>query len=102
MEWIKQKKNSLFNVQTNNSKGYEPVFDGDCLNVNYKKSKTRRGRVAHQMSHTITCNENEQVVVLGNLFSSNHEAGRIVDGGGISPCVKENHGTVIMVVIWDE
>ena len=72
---------SLFNIRTNNSKGYEPVYDGDSLNINYMDSKTRRGRVAHQISHTITCNENEQVIVLGNTSPSNHEATRIVDGG---------------------
>lgn len=92
---------SLFNIRTNNSKGYEPVYDGDSLNINYMDSKTRRDRVAHQISHTITCNENEQVIVLGN-YHNGHEASRIVDGGGIAPCVKENHGTITAVVIWDE
>ena len=71
---------SLFNVKTNNAKGYEPVYDGDSLNINYMDSKTRRGRVQHGLSHTITCNENEQVIVLGN-YHNGHEASRIVDGG---------------------
>lgn len=40
-----------------------------------------------------------QIIVLGNLFPSEHEAGRIVSRGGVSPTVKENHGTVIGVVV---
>ena len=42
--------------------------------------------------------ETNQIIVLGNLFPSEHEAGRIVSRGG-SPTIKENHGTVIGVVV---
>ena len=43
--------------------------------------------------------ETNQIIVLGNYHKSNHDASRIVDTGGVSPTVKENHGTVIGVVV---
>lgn len=39
-----------------------------------------------------------KVITIGNYMNSNHDASRIVDGGGIAPCVKENHGTVTAIV----
>ena len=39
-----------------------------------------------------------KVIVLGNYMKSNHDASRIVSGGGIAPCVKENHGTVTAII----
>ena len=40
-----------------------------------------------------------KVIVIGNYMNSNHDASRIVSGGGIAPCVKENHGTVTAVLV---
>lgn len=37
---------------------------------------------------------NNRVVVIGNYMPSNHDASRVVDSNGLSPTVKENHGTV--------
>lgn len=42
---------------------------------------------------------NNEIIVLGNYMNSNYDASRIVDRGGIAPCVKENHGTVTAVVV---
>ena len=39
-----------------------------------------------------------EISVVGNYMPSNHDASRIVDENGISPCVKENHGTVTGVL----
>ena len=37
------------------------------------------------------------IKVVGNYMPSNHDASRIVYKEGISPTVKENHGTVTAV-----
>ena len=39
-------------------------------------------------------NSEARVEVIGNYSPSGHDASRIVDGNGIAPTVKENHGTV--------
>lgn len=39
-----------------------------------------------------------EIKVIGNYMPSGHEAGRIVDEDGISPTIKENHGTVTAVL----
>ena len=44
-----------------------------------------------------------EIIILGNYMFSNHDASRIVSvGGGVAPCVKENHGTVTAVLICDK
>lgn len=35
-------------------KGYAEAYEGDCVNLAYPNSKTRRGRVGHQVCKTIT------------------------------------------------
>lgn len=79
-------------------KGYDEAVDGDSVNLQYPDSKTRRGRVGHQVSQTLMANDSMGVVegikVIGNYMPSNHDASRIVDSNGLAPTVKENHGTV--------
>ena len=41
---------------------------------------------------------NNKIRVVGNYMPSGHEAGRIVDEEGISPTIKENHGTITSVL----
>lgn len=41
-------------VRTNNSKGYDIAEIGDSINLSYPGSKTRRGRVGHNVAQTIT------------------------------------------------
>lgn len=55
------KDNSII-VKENNSTGYDVAVEGDCINVNQPNSKTRRGRVGHQVSQTLTTQQ-ELVVV---------------------------------------
>lgn len=40
----------------------------------------------------------EKIIILGNYQPSDHDASRVVSGGGIAPTVKENHGTVTATV----
>lgn len=42
-------------VKQATKKGYIEAVDGDGLSLAFPGSKTRRGRVIHQKSHTITC-----------------------------------------------
>lgn len=84
-------------IKTANSAGYDVAEDGDSINLSYPDSETRRGRVGHSKAQTIMCNDSQGIVVLGNRYESGHEAGRIVGDGGVSPTVKENHGTVTSV-----
>lgn len=44
----------------------------------------------------------DKIKVVGNYMPSGHDTSRIVDGDGIAPTVKENHGTVTAVAIVDE
>jgi DNA (cytosine-5)-methyltransferase 1 len=46
-----------------NKKGFEEAYIGDCIDISYPKSKSRRGRVQRGISQTITCNPNLYVVV---------------------------------------
>ena len=39
-----------------------------------------------------------KIQVIGNYMPSGHNASRIVDGNGLAPTVKENHGTVTSVL----
>lgn len=43
-------------IQTNNKKGYDILIDGDAIDISYPSSTTRRGRVGHGVSKTITTN----------------------------------------------
>jgi len=83
-------------------RGYDEAIDGDAINLSYPNSKTRRGRVGHQVSQTLQCNDSmgvvEEIKVIENYMPSNHNASRIVDSNGLAPTVKENHGTVTAVI----
>ena len=43
--------------------GYAIATDGDSINLEQPNSKTRRGRVGHQIAQTLTCSCNQGVVV---------------------------------------
>jgi DNA (cytosine-5)-methyltransferase 1 len=43
-------------------------------------------------------NKEAKINVVGNYSPSGHDASRIVDGDGLAPTVKENHGTVTATV----
>ena len=73
--------------------------------MSYPYSNKKRGRVGHGVAQTLdtTCRQatlvkTNKIMVEGNCFPSKHEAGRIVSENGISPTIKENHGTVTAVM----
>lgn len=45
-------------------KGYKEAYDGDSVNLEHPKSKTRRGRVGKQVAQTLTTQCNQGVVVI--------------------------------------
>lgn len=47
-------------------KGYDEAVEGDSINLSYPESKTRRGRVGHQVSQTIQCND-----MIGGVVNNN-------------------------------
>ena len=50
-----QEEKILVNNAT--KKGYDEATEGDSINISFPTSKTRRGRVGHQLSQTIQCND---------------------------------------------
>lgn len=49
-------------IKNATKKGYDEAIVGDSVNLSYPNSKTRRGRVGHQISQTIQCNDNIGVI----------------------------------------
>lgn len=43
--------------------GYSIAYDGDSINFEQPNSKTRRGRVGHQICQTLTCSCNQGVII---------------------------------------
>lgn len=52
----------LLKIKNATKKGYDEAIDGDSVNLQYPDSNTRRGRVGHQVSQTIQCNDSMGVV----------------------------------------
>lgn len=50
-------------IKTANTAGYDLAKDGDGIDLAYPKSTTRRGRVGHGLSKTITTSDNMAVVI---------------------------------------
>lgn len=95
----------MIDVINATKKGYDTATEGDSINMSYPYSNKKRGRVGHGVAQTLdtgcrqaTLVQTNKIMVEGNCFPSNHEAGRIVSENGISPTIKENHGTVTAVV----
>lgn len=72
-------------------KGYSEAYEGDSVSLDQPNSKTRRGRVGHQMANTLTCACNQGVVMQEpyNLYpnSGNPQAGRVYNAERISPAM---------------
>ena len=49
-------------IKNSTKKGYDEATDGDSINLQYPDSKTRRGRVGHQVSQTLMANDSMGVV----------------------------------------
>lgn len=61
------KKDGKLFIHTNNKTGFEEVKNGDSIDVERPKSKTRRGRVGHQIVKTITTSPTKAVYINGKL-----------------------------------
>ena len=57
------KNNEKLNIKEATKKGYAEAYDGDSVYLGFPNSKTRRGRVGHQISQTLQCDGNMGVVV---------------------------------------
>ncbi len=49
-------------IKNANKKGYDEATEGDSINLQHPNSKTRRGRVGHQVAQTIMSNDSIGVV----------------------------------------
>lgn len=63
-----------------------------------------RPKTGDEIASTLRANgvfapTDNSIIVVGNLFPSGHEAGRILDTNGIAPTVKEIHGTGITILL---
>lgn len=54
-------------IQANTSKDYEEVENGDCINLTFSDSKTRRGRVGKQCSQTLQTSGNMATYYQGRI-----------------------------------
>ena len=75
-------------INANTKQGYEIAEPGDSINFSVPTSKTRRGRVGKGTAQTLdtACNQGVLTVV-GNVYKSGGQAGKIYDAEGISPVV---------------
>ena len=48
-----------------NKAGFQKAYEGDCINIAYPHSETKRGRVGTQMAQTLMCNDTLAVVTEG-------------------------------------
>lgn len=87
-------------IKENTSKGYEKAYEGDSINLEQPNSKTRRGRVGHQMANTLTCSCNQGVVepkVINPLAGKSdfgwHFEQEVYDEKGIARAVKAGGGS---------
>ncbi len=53
---------SFIAVKNATKKGYDEATEGDSINLSFPDSTTRRGRVGHQVSQTLQCNNSIGVV----------------------------------------
>lgn len=93
-------------IKNATQKGYDEAIDGDAINLSYPDSKTRRGRVGHQVSQTIQCNDSMGVVLKSKdirlkslVDKTKFEEGKVLNmdlynqttNENISQCLTEPH-----------
>src|SRR5699024_9502716 len=77
-------------------KGYSEANEGDSVNYQYPDSETRRGRVGKQVANTLEASgvnqgaviRNEEIDVVGNIYKSQGQAGKVYTTNGLSPTVQ--------------
>ena len=89
--------NDYIKIREATKQGYA-ITIGDSVNLEQLNSKTRRGRVDHQIVQTLTtsCNQGivikgddsiNKVVTIGQASSKNSQAGKIYSSNGLFPTV---------------
>ena len=58
-------QDSFIKVAVPNRAGFQKAYEGDCINIAYPHSATKRGRVGHQIAQTLMCNDTLAVVTEG-------------------------------------
>lgn len=58
-----KKENGVIRVKSATLRGFETAKIYDCIALSYPTSKTKRGRVGHGVSNTLTCHDVQTVVV---------------------------------------
>ena len=53
---------NFIKIKNANSKGYDEATEGDSINLQFPSSKTRRGRVGHEVSQTLQTSDSMGVV----------------------------------------
>lgn len=57
-------------IKNATKKGYDEAVDGDSVNLAYPNSRTRRGRVGHQIAQTLTAADNMAVLETPYIVAS--------------------------------
>ena len=91
--------NDHIRVREATKQGYAIGIDGDSINLEHPNSKTRRGRIGHQIAQTLTCSCNQGVIIevnkiirLGNIYPSKGQNGEIYHEDGLSPTISSGQG----------
>mgnify|MGYP000464756164 FL=1 len=56
-------------IKENTKKGYKMAYEGDSIDLGYAGMNTRRGRVGHQVAHTLTTGSTQGTVHFVDLDS---------------------------------
>lgn len=92
-------------IKNATKKGYQEAYEGDSVNIAYPKSETRRGRVGHQVSQTLQCNNGMGVIASNNtrlhnlVANTKFEKGKVLNmdlynqttNENLSQCLTEPH-----------
>lgn len=97
-------------VREATKQGYAIAIGGDSINLEQPNSKTRRGRVGHQIANTLTTSCNQGVVIdmneiirCGQVSNKGSQAGMVYDSEGLFPTVCAcTHGYAIGNILDDK
>lgn len=87
-----QEMTAVMEIKEATKKGYSEAEQGDSINIEQPNSKTRRGRAGKGVANTITTSCNQAVIegidVIGNIYKSQGQAGKVYTTNGLSPTVQ--------------
>ena len=64
-------------IKTNTKTGYTYAENFDCIDLEYPKSKFRRGRIQQQIPNTLKTGGNSGLILLGSLTDKNSQGERV-------------------------